>query len=206
MKKNYFFVFVVLLSLNLSLYSQNKSDKRQILQRLIEANLNDSSFIYYKYRNSDAIEDFERFQNLLELEKYGAYNVSGKKSKASDDFAELTRHFKNDSIDLVIKSLDNNDGIDSENIIKFDYEKTIKDLKKKDNKRFKFGFIVSIKKRLRNQAIVFYSTPILSSDQKYSIIYKSYIFGPLNAGGSIILLKKENGKWIIIDYIYTWIS
>lgn len=69
----------------------------------------------------------------------------------------------------------------------------------------------SEKEKLRNNSDLYFgeyeiSIPILSKDKQTAYVELSYFCGALCGNGSILILKKTDGKWKVVEDIFTWIS
>lgn len=69
----------------------------------------------------------------------------------------------------------------------------------------------SEKEKLRNNSDLYFgeyeiSIPILSKDKQTAYVELSYFCGALCGNGSILILKKSDGKWKVVEDIFTWIS
>lgn len=69
----------------------------------------------------------------------------------------------------------------------------------------------SIKDKIKNNSDLYFgeyeiSIPILSKDKQTAYVELSYFCGALCGNGSILILKKNDGKWKIVEDIFTWIS
>ncbi|WP_177763718.1 hypothetical protein [Flavobacterium sp. I3-2] len=69
----------------------------------------------------------------------------------------------------------------------------------------------SVKEKLRNNSDLYFgeyeiSIPILSKDKQTAYVELSYFCGALCGNGSILILKKSDGKWKVVEDIFTWIS
>jgi len=50
------------------------------------------------------------------------------------------------------------------------------------------------------------STPIFSTKKDKAIIEISYTRDDLDGKGGIFLLEKRDGKWMIVQFLRTWVS
>lgn len=69
----------------------------------------------------------------------------------------------------------------------------------------------NVKGKLKNNSDLYFSEyeisiPILSKDRQTAYVELSHFCGALCGNGSVLILKKIDGKWKVVEDIFTWIS
>lgn len=69
----------------------------------------------------------------------------------------------------------------------------------------------NVKDKLKNNSDLYFSEyeisiPILSKDRQTAYVELSHFCGALCGNGSVLILKKIEGKWKVVEDIFTWIS
>lgn len=143
----------------------------------------DTIEVYYKFENEWLINEFEEARSRFEMKK----------------MEELA--LGQDSVSIVerLAIFDDNVEIDFEGI-KVKYYERIEKLEKSNKKRVDRYAKGKFNKRKKLIPLAYISSPIISENGKYAIVYCSYVCGNLCGCAEYQYFKKDNNKWVIYKY------
>lgn len=170
-------------------FSQSIEDEREITELLVNKYARDTIEIFHKFDNSWLIKNVEEAKSRFEIKK----------------MEEIDLRKDSVSIDEQLAIFDDNVTIKFEGV-KIKYSNIIRKLNKANKKRLNTYVNGKFQKRKKKTPFVFISSPIISENGKYAVVYCSYVCDGLCGNGGYQFLKKINNKWVIDKYEIRWVS
>ncbi|MBT33963.1 MAG: hypothetical protein CMO01_30235 [Thalassobius sp.] len=166
-------------------FSQSNADAQQITQLMLDAYSKDSIKVYHKYRNDLLIRDLEDAKLQSDIEQIGLLGDSSSVESRLKIYEEEYTEF---------------------NSFQVNYFEQIRQLRKKNNKKLERHLTGIFQKLKKKRPLAYISSPLVTSDGLYAIVYCSYTSSGLSGSGGIQYLKKINNKWQLGEYKIQWVS
>ena len=168
---------------------QSANDINQITQILINEYAADTIKVYHKFNNKALVRDLEKAKSNYDFEKMNQVELMNDSLSLDEELSMFS-----DNVTIEFESI---------RVKYYESEKQLKRVNKKKLKKYCNG---KFKKSKKNVPLAFISSPLISDDGKYAIVYCSYVCGSLCGSGGIQYLKLVNNKWEIDKYEMRWVS
>ena len=164
-----------------SIIAQSKQDYVEIIELVVDDCRADSAVIYNKFMNKSLMKD---------LRKNREHHIEDQ--IASNESQDLMSLYANNSLVLDFEGISYNHN-HSQEVLK-------KAHRNKLRRYYKNGY------RSKGKPINYLSFPLISANKKHALIKVQHYCGPLCGSSGYYLLKWENGKWGIEDFVLRSVS